>query len=672
MEEYNKQDVITSLKCKSIEAKYILSLLNKGISKRYLFENYIYNYQKNIDVMKNNKIFLEDYFKDYHESESQSKSRQRFEKFNDDCAKTLIKQKSKKLIRTISSHKKIFNEDTYKYFHTLAELNVTVDFIKKNIAKKIVQFTTTDDLNDALLKNINTFSDWDLNSKLKLINQNYVNIISTQNNKIIFEINDFESSKDLGSPIWCISRDEDDFENYRKNSDRIVFCYDFNKEPSDNENKTAYIINAQGHVTSGYFNDDCFMDKKDYNKYEEYFDKYTESEFVNRLEEKNYRNEYITLLLIANEFEDNIEYYLENCNFDNLNEQSEDENFSNFLNKNNEKAIFKMINEYTHIFTKLSSEGKLLSSLVNYAEYINYSDLGSDIITDVIKNNDLMDCIFKNKLDYSKYPLNSISLSNKDSDIQFKSLLNNKNYDLRAEINSYEHFHFDKKIFNLLNSVEDKTQIREYIKLNPKIVVNIVKSQFTNEAFNYLQLDKENDKQLISIIKKEVLNNDDYKNSRTYNIKKHIAEITEDENAINNVLKESIINRPRNLFSKRKDIENNNIKFTKEETLDICCGLIFENNFEKTKKLDIIYKYEDLLMFSLPEPIFGSSSLNLEGISEFVDFIQDKNIINQCKNELEVDKIKNKIELIEQHSPISFLINKQKISKPKIKIKRDI
>ena len=70
MSEYSKQDVIDSLKCKGIEAKYISSLLNKGISKQYLYENYIFNYQKNIGIMRNNKIFLEDYFKDYKENES--------------------------------------------------------------------------------------------------------------------------------------------------------------------------------------------------------------------------------------------------------------------------------------------------------------------------------------------------------------------------------------------------------------------------------------------------------------------------------------------------------------------------------------------------------------------------------------------------------------------------
>ena len=660
MQEYSKQDVISSLKCKGIEAKYIASLLNKGISKQYLYENYIYNYQKNIDVMKNNKIFLEDYFKDYNENESQSESRKRFENFNDDCAKTIIKQKAKKLIRTISSHKKIFNEDTYNYFQTLAELNVSVDFIKENIAKKIKTFKSTESLNDALLNHINTFSEWDINSKLQLIKQNNVNIISTQDNKILFEINDFESSKNLGSPMWCITRDVEDFENYRKDSDRIIFCYDFNKDPSHNENKTAYIVNAQGNVTSGYFNDDSFMKEEEYNRYEKYFDKYTEQEFVSRLYDKNYSNEYITLLLISNEFEDNIEEYLEECDFNYLDQ----EQFNKFLSKHNEKAVINLIENYSQIFTNLDDNGRLLDILMTYGESINYSDFGCDIITKIMENENLLECAFNNKLKYTESFLHNISYSSKDSEKQFKLLIANRNYDLKENLKELSCYHFNKEIFELLKSVENKTHIKEYIKSNPDIVYQIATSHSTEEAFDYLNLDKEKDKELIQSLKDKIMPVEDRMKNKILRIKTKLSQISDNKEELDNVLKQNILSRPRNLFSKRKELEANNIVFSKEETLDICCGLIFEEKYQNMNKLSNTDKYEDLLDFHLPEPfvkgIFGSSTLNMEGLSEFVNLIKNKNIINECKNEMEADKIKFKIDLIEKHSPLSFLINKQK------------
>lgn len=658
MKEYSKQEVINYLNCKGIEAKYISSLLNKGISKQYLYENYIYNYQKNIDVMKNNKIYLEDYFKNYKESESQSESRKRFENFNDDCAKVLIKQKAKKLIRTVSSHKKIFNEDTYKYFKTLAELNVSTEFIKENIAKKIKTFKTAESLNAALLNHINTFSQWDINSKLQLIKQNNVNIISTQNNKILFEINDFESSKNLGSPMWCITRDIDDFENYRKDSDRIIFCYDFNKEPSHNENKTAYIVNAQGNVSSGYFNDDSFMKEEEYKKYEQYFDKYTEEEFTNRLYEKNYSNEYITLLLISNEFEDNIEEHLEECNFNNLNI----EQFNNFLNKHNEKAVLNIIDNYNQIFTNLDNNGRLLDHLMIYAESISYSDFGCDIITKIMENEDLLDCVFNNKLKYTESFLHYISYSNKDSEKQFKLLLANDNYNLKEDLKGFSSYSFNKEILKLLKSIENETNIKEYIKSNADIAYQVISSHNTDEAFDYLNLDITKDKNLIQILKDKMMHIKDLKD-KTLRIKTKLSEISKDQEELHNVLKENILNRPRNLFSKRKELEANNILFSKEETLDALCVLVFEEKYKDMNKLDNIDKYEDLLSFHLPDPfikrIFGTSVLNLEGVSEFINIIKDKNIINECKNEIEVEKIKTKVEKIEKFSPLSFLINKQ-------------
>ena len=658
MKEYSKQEVINSLNCKGIEAKYISSLLNKGISKQYLYENYIYNYQKNIDVMKNNKIYLEDYFKNYKESESQSESRKRFENFNDDCAKILIKQKAKKLIRTVSSHKKIFNKDTYAYFQTLAELNVSTNFIKENIAKKIKTFKTPESLNAALLNHINTFSQWDINSKLQLIKQNNVNIISTQNNIILFEINDFESSKNLGSPMWCITRDIDDFENYRKDSDRIIFCYDFNKEPSHNENKTAYIVNAQGNVSSGYFNDDSFMKEEEYKKYEQYFDKYTEEEFVNRLYEKNYSNEYITLLLISNEFEDNIQEYLEECNFNNLNA----EQFNKFLSKHNEKAVLNIVENYNKIFTNLDNNGRLLDHLMIYGESINYSDFGCDIITKIMENEELLNCVFNNKLKYTESFLDYISYSSKDSEKQFKLLLANDNYSLKEDLKELSSYSFNKEIFKLLESIENEHNIKEYIKSNADIAYKVILSHNTEEAFDYLNLDITKDKNLIQILKDKIIPIQDMKD-KTLKIKTKLSEISKDQEELNNVLKENILNRPRNLFNKRKELEANNILFSKEETLDVLCVLIFEEKYKDMNKLDNIDKYEDLLSFHLPDPfikrIFGTSVLNLEGVSEFINIIKDKNIINECKNEIEVEKIKTKVEKIEKFSPLSFLINKQ-------------
>lgn len=664
MSEYSKQDVIDSLKCKGIEAKYISSLLNKGISKQYLYENYIFNYQKNIGIMRNNKIFLEDYFKDYKENESQHDSRKRFENFNDDCAKALIKQKSNKLIRTVSSHKKIFNDDTYKYFHTLAELNVTVGFVKENVADKIKAFESTESLNKLLLEHINDFSDWDFNSKLKLVKQNNVDILSTHNNKILFEVHDFESSNNLGSSMWCLSRDneEETFENYRKDSDRVVFCYDFNKDASDNESKTAYIVNAQGNVTSGYFKNDDFMKENEYNRYEDYFDRYTENDFVSRLKEKNYSNEYISLLLIANEFEENIEDYLEECNFNHL----DNTQFYDFLNKHDEKAVFKLIENYTEIFTELDDNGGLLDILMRYGESINYSDFGCDIITKIMENEQLMQCAFDNDLDYIKSALHNVSFSSKDSEKQFKLLISNKNYDIKQNLEELSYPHFNEEIFKLLESIEEEYNLKNYIKSNFDMAQKICYSHKTEEAFNYLDLDKENDKELIKFLKEKYMNVDDRMKNKVLRVKTKLSEISEDQEELNNVLKQNILSRPRNLFSGRKQLEANGVVFTKEETLDICCGLIFNEKYQDMHKLNSTDRYEDLLDFHLPEPfvkgIFGSSTLNMEGLSEFVNLIKNKNIINECKNEVEVDKIKTKIERIEKYSPLSFLINKEEKS----------
>jgi hypothetical protein len=671
MKEYTKSQVISDLKCKGIEAKYISSLLNKGISKLYLYENYTYNYKKNIDVMKNNGIFLEDYFKNYEEKESYDKSRKRFEQFNDDCAKTLINQKSKKLIRCISSHKKIFNKDTYKYFHTLAELNVSVDFIKNNIAKKIKALDTSDLLNDALTTHIDTFSKWDLNAKLPIIKANYTHVISTQNNKIIFEVEDFDSSKNLGSPMWCITRDNDDFENYRKDSDRIVFCYDFNKEASDNEHKTAYIINAQGHVTSGYYNDDTFMEKEKYSQYEKYFDSYTENDFIQRLESKNYSNEHQILLLIANEFEDNIKDLMFDADFSKLTEDV----FQNFVGKNNEKALFKIIEKYPEILITPDNDGRLLNILLNYAESVNYSEFGSDMITSVMSSNQLMEVALKNNLKYTEEFILNISYSRKDSEKQFDLLSENTNYNLKNNIDKLTTYHFSKKIFELFTQVEEKMKLKEHIKSNKELVFSMINCHNNQDAFEYLSLDKTKDKELINHLTMKMA--EKTSNINDFNINKNLAKVSENSgNEMTKSIKNVILNRPRSLFTMKREIEQNNIFFSKEETLDICSLFIFEEKYKNSKTLSLTDKYEDLLAFKIAIPfvkgVFGSPSLNMEGLSEFVDLIKDSKITEECKSEEEKEYINSRIALIESVSPISFLNNKIKTnsSKNNLKLKK--
>lgn len=673
MSEYTKSQVISDLKCKGIEAAYISSLLNKGISKQYLYENYIYNYQKNIDVMKNNKIYLEDYFKNYNEKESPSDSRKRFENFNDDCSKALIAQHAKKLIRCISSHKKIFNEKTYQYFHTLAELKVDVEFIKNNVGKKIKAINTTEELNKTLKTHIDTFSDWDLGAKLSIIKQNNTHIISTQNNKIIFEVEDYESSRNLGSPMWCITRDNEDFENYRKDSDRIMFCYDFNKEAEDNEHKTAYIVNAQGNVTSGYFNDDSIMNKDKYSQYQDYFDKYTEEEFLYRLENKNYSFEYQILLLIANEFEENISEMIEESNFNNLSE----EKFRNFIGKNNEEAIFKIINKYPEILLPENNKGNLINTLMTYAEEVNYSEMGCKIITQVISSEELSKEAFKNKIKYTEDIIHNISLSGYESEEQIKVLASNKNYDLKKDIKKLTSLHFGKRVFELFELLEEDFKLKNFIKENKNVVFEMINCHQNAEAFKYLSLNKDNDIELIEYLVNEFNNKKDkISESRQYEISKQLANLSNNaDEEVKKAIKLNILKRPRNLFSMRKDVAENEVVFSKEETLNICSGLIFEEKYDNAKKLDKIDKYEDLLIFRLPEPfikgIFGSSSLDSEGLSEFINFIKDKEILNQCKTDVEKHQIETKIKMIESHSTIDFLNNKiEKLEKkPKRKNK---
>lgn len=183
-----------------------------------------------------------------------------FEELNDVIQKTIILQESKKLLKSVISnkYKNLINEDTKKIFITLAEKGITKNDISKNVTNKIINFKEAEDFNFELEKTF--LSEWNIDSFIKKTNDFNVDILSTENNKLLLVVNDFDSMKELGSSLWCVTRESFYFEHYTNNFNEMSVLFDFNKKEQDVSSKIALLSSAKGYVIEAYNKDDEKID----------------------------------------------------------------------------------------------------------------------------------------------------------------------------------------------------------------------------------------------------------------------------------------------------------------------------------------------------------------------------------------------------------------------------
>lgn len=213
-------------------------------------ENFKSYYTKDVEcfiqnkhIFSNNNINLED-FED-------------FEDFNDYVKYEIEHHKSKKLAHSIlRSYKHLLNEKNLQLFKEIYRLNIPKKELEPNF-KKVARFSE-ETLSETLNKIINAyygFNKKSIKNNLELISNDIV-VSYEEEKSIIVEIKNFEASKKLGSPQWCISYDKSLFNSYNSqkanNTQTRIFAVDsvfnediFEEEPDKDLQKVltnSYII----------------------------------------------------------------------------------------------------------------------------------------------------------------------------------------------------------------------------------------------------------------------------------------------------------------------------------------------------------------------------------------------------------------------------------------------
>ena len=256
--------------------------LNDGIKKETI-EKLISNLKKYKNLMKTNKINLNDVIIDDTKT-----ILKRFEDINDRVEKAILENKGKKLLSSVTSkkHTYLINQETKEIFQTLAMNGVTRDQLESSVTFKLEAFEDSYSFNEVLKKTLLIRE-----SKEELINRvksTTSEIISTKNNKIVLLINSASDMKELGTDMWCVSRDEDMYDHYIRNNDRFTITYDYSKSHLNNTSLSAAIVSPSGKVLELYDNKDkLFNDIEIKKEIENSINKISYNELKEKIKKEN-------------------------------------------------------------------------------------------------------------------------------------------------------------------------------------------------------------------------------------------------------------------------------------------------------------------------------------------------------------------------------------------------
>jgi hypothetical protein len=219
---------------------------NREESLNYILKGYD-DYIANKNLMKNNNIILENYFKNEHQLSD-------FEFFNDHVQKTIIDNKAKKLKKRIISNKynHLCNNNTHKLFREMAQMEFTKQELQDYVGKKISAFHHPEELNGALmnlidLKSLKDIPSLQVRMYKKELEEGIDYDLKTVGNKAFVNIYTPKAAESLGSRMWCITREKRMYDYYKElQYTDYQFVYDFDRSPAEEESMIALLNDASG------------------------------------------------------------------------------------------------------------------------------------------------------------------------------------------------------------------------------------------------------------------------------------------------------------------------------------------------------------------------------------------------------------------------------------------
>lgn len=213
------------------------------------------NYKENEAILKLNEF---DILQTAKENSTDNKSSYRvYEKIDDIMSQIVQDHKVKQFIHSIASNKYdyLYNEKTYKIAKALYDLKLPDNSLQEYIGKKIAAFKSPEQFNEALTTFLDSLNSFEMQATINKARKFDIEVVSTEDTKLILRINDFNQSHAIGSSSWCISRDESYFNSYAKGREQY-FLFDFSKDNTDNRSMIGITLEKNGEYSAGHYKDD--------------------------------------------------------------------------------------------------------------------------------------------------------------------------------------------------------------------------------------------------------------------------------------------------------------------------------------------------------------------------------------------------------------------------------
>jgi hypothetical protein len=183
------------------------------------------------------------------------------EAVDDSINEVVLEHKLNQYVNSILSNKyqHLLTPEARDMLKIIYEAGVNKQSLQNYVGKKIAALKTPEEFLEYVTKVKDHFSGFTHNALSTKLEGNGIKPCYDKDGIVIFHVENFETSKKLGSPSWCISRTSNYFEDYTDNGARQYFMYDFNEKETSNNSMIGFTIKKDGSVLASHLkNDDDF------------------------------------------------------------------------------------------------------------------------------------------------------------------------------------------------------------------------------------------------------------------------------------------------------------------------------------------------------------------------------------------------------------------------------
>lgn len=168
------------------------------------------------------------------------------------------KQFSKNILS--NKYKGLETPESDTYFKELYEKNLSEKDLQNFIGKKLAALKTPDDLLNLLKKVFQQLDGFTPENLERNLNRFGIEPFYSKDNVVVFKIDQYNECQEMGSPSWCIHREESYFKTYTNNGCRQFIIYDFEKDSKDIHSIIGFTTHADGRLRTQHLKNDDYVD----------------------------------------------------------------------------------------------------------------------------------------------------------------------------------------------------------------------------------------------------------------------------------------------------------------------------------------------------------------------------------------------------------------------------